>query len=69
GSEMCIRDRGGDVGRYRWRQFWQGLRRNSTYGVFVRISTLETPRAGEAEAWNERFLSEVVKLLPSLIRE
>lgn len=58
-----------DVGRYRRRLFFQGLRENRLYGIFVRVSTLENGRAGEAEAWNARVMAEVVSHLPSLIHE
>ncbi len=58
-----------DVEQYRGRLFLQGLRENRTYGVFVRISTIETPRAGEAEEWNARFAAELARRLPGLIRE
>lgn len=58
-----------DVRRYRRRLFFQGLRENRLYGIFVRVSTLETERHGEAEAWNARFLGEVMRNLPLLIHE
>ncbi len=58
-----------DVSRYRRRLFLQGLRENRLYGIFVRVSTLESERPGEAEAWNARFLSEVVGNMPRLIHE
>jgi EpsI family protein len=58
-----------DVSQYRGRLFLQGLRENRTYGVFVRISTLETDRPGEAEEWNARFAAEIARRLPGLIRE
>lgn len=56
-------------GRYRGRQFLQGLLRNRTYGVFVRISTMETTGTDDARTWNGRFVEEVVRLLPGLVRE
>jgi EpsI family protein len=58
-----------DVEQYRGRLFLEGLRQNRTYGVFVRISTLESDRPGEAEEWNARFAAEIVRRLPGLIRE
>lgn len=58
-----------DVEQYRGRLFLEGLRQNRTYGVFVRISTIETDRPGEAEEWNARFAAEIVRRLPGLIRE
>jgi EpsI family protein len=58
-----------DVTQYRGRLFLEGLRENRTYGVFVRISTLESDRPGEAEDWNTRFAAEIARRLPSLIRE
>ncbi len=56
-----------DVGRYRRRLFIQGLRGNRLYGIFVRISTLETDKDGEAAMWNQRFVAEVAQKLPSLV--
>ncbi len=58
-----------DESQYRSRLLLEGLRRNRTYGVFVRISTLETGSQGEAEAWTSRFAAEVADMLPDLIRE
>jgi EpsI family protein len=58
-----------DVSQYRGRLFLEGLRENRTYGVFVRISTLESDRPGEAEDWNTRFAAEIARRLPGLIRE
>lgn len=58
-----------DVRRYRRRLFFQGLRENRLYGIFVRVSTLETERPGDAEAWNARFLAAIVENLPRLIHE
>jgi EpsI family protein len=58
-----------DVGNYRRLLFLQGLRQNRTYGAFVRISTLETDQAGLAADWNARFVAEVARCLPALIRD
>jgi EpsI family protein len=58
-----------DVKLYRRRLFFQGLRENRLYGIFVRVSTIESDRPGEAEEWNERVLAEVVGYLPRLVRE
>jgi EpsI family protein len=58
-----------DVSRYRRRLFLQGLRENRLYGIFVRVSTLESEHPGEAGAWNARFLAEVVGNMPRLIHE
>lgn len=58
-----------DVRRYRQRLFFQGLRENRLYGIFVRVSTLESERPGEAEAWNARFLAAIVESLPRLVHE
>lgn len=55
------------VDRYRRELFWQGLWHNVSYGVFVRVSTLESPD-GQAEEWNRRFAAEVAAQLPHLIR-
>lgn len=55
--------------QYRSRLLMEGIRRNRTYGVFARISTLETGRQGEAEAWVGRFAAEIASMLPDLIRE
>jgi EpsI family protein len=56
-----------DVGRYRRDLFWQGLWHNASYGVFVRVSTLDSGD-GQAEEWNRRFAAEVASRLPGLIR-
>jgi EpsI family protein len=58
-----------NVRRYRNHLFFQGVRENRLYGVFVRISTLETGRRGEAAQWNERFVAEVARRLPDLLHE
>ena len=58
-----------DAGGYRNRLFLEGLRENRTYGVFARVSTLESGREGEAEDWNRRFVAELTRYLPKLIRE
>jgi EpsI family protein len=58
-----------DVGRYRRRLFLQGLRENRLYGIFIRVSTIESAIPGEAEAWNERTVAEIVRQLPGLIHE
>jgi EpsI family protein len=58
-----------DVRRYRRQLFFQGLRENRLYGIFVRVSTLESERPGEAEAWNARFLAVIVENLPRLVHE
>lgn len=58
-----------DASQYRSRLLMEGIRRNRTYGVFARISTLETGNPGEAEAWAGRFAAEIANLLPDLIRE
>jgi EpsI family protein len=57
-----------DVRSYRRLLFLQGLRQNRTYGAFVRISTLDGDRPDEAESWNERFVAEIARYLPQLIR-
>jgi EpsI family protein len=57
-----------DVDRYRRELFFQGLRRNLSYGIFVRVSTLESNVEGEAEEWNRRFVARVADELPRLIR-
>jgi EpsI family protein len=58
-----------DVRRYRRQLFFQGLRENRLYGIFVRVSTLESERPGEAEGWNARFLAAIVENLPRLVHE
>lgn len=58
-----------DVRHYRNLLFLQGVRENRLYGIFVRVSTLETSTEGEAQAWNERFVAEVARRLPSLLHE
>ena len=55
--------------RYRNRLFFQGLRENRLYGVFVRVSTLEVGRSEESAMWNERFVAEVARQLPNLIQD
>ncbi|NWF91204.1 MAG: EpsI family protein [Ignavibacteriaceae bacterium] len=60
---------GEDVRRYRWGLFTQGLRQNRLYGIFMRVSTLETDSPGEAEQWNRRFVAEILRHLPGLIRD
>ncbi|MBM3285751.1 MAG: EpsI family protein [Candidatus Eisenbacteria bacterium] len=58
-----------DVRGYRWGLFTQGLRQNRLYGIFIRVSTLETDSPGEADQWNRRFVTEIVRDLPGLIRD
>ena len=59
----------GSVSQYREKLFLQGLRENRTYGVFVRISTIDGDRPDVAEDWNARFAAEIARRLPGLIRE
>jgi EpsI family protein len=58
-----------DVRRYRNSLFLQGLRENRSYGVFVRVSTVENGLLVEGDAWNERFAAELASILPTLIVE
>lgn len=58
-----------DVRRYRKELFVQGLRENRSYGVFVRVSTLENGRVEESDAWNQKFVTELARVLPNLIVE
>ena len=58
-----------EIRQYRNRLFLQGVRENRLYGVFVRISTLETDQRGESAEWNERFVTEVARRLPDLLHE
>ncbi len=59
----------GDVRRYRKQLFIQGLRENRSYGIFIRVSTVESSTKGEAEDWIRRFAAEVADHLPQLLRE
>jgi EpsI family protein len=58
-----------DVRRYRTELLLQGLRENRSYGLFIRVSTLDNESATAAERWNERFVIELANHLPSLIHE
>ena len=58
-----------EVRRYRNQLFLQGVRENRLYGVFARVSSLETGRPGEGEEWNKRFVAELARRLPDLLHE
>lgn len=59
----------GEMQAFRDNMFLQGLLKNRSFGAFVRISTLETSRPGEADLVIEAFTRELAGLLPQFFPE
>ncbi|MFN8546825.1 MAG: EpsI family protein [Candidatus Eisenbacteria bacterium] len=58
-----------EVKTFRDEMFLQGLKRNRSFGAFVRVSTLVGPDRAQAESVLAAFVQELAKELPTMIPE